>query len=318
MSGVQVTLSALVIALASVAGGFAASAVETSGVVVSYDAPSAIVLHEPVIVEVRLSNESSDSVHFDLGFNRQAGFTLTVKSPDGAVRSPRIVKSGLGRSGRLVLRPKEKISHQLLLNDWLPFDQVGAYEISIALSEPIRTQNGTLVETPTATEFRLNVGPHDRSELEAICRRLTDTIIGSRLAEERMNSARALSWIADPVVLPFIEEIMSVTDNVDYLLVEGLARMKHVEARRLLTEMAQSYEDERAALGRDALGGLRVHPDKKMVCGQGSKNSVHRDPNHMTSRPERKPMPQAATPAAARATTMTLHGRRSASTRVRT
>jgi hypothetical protein len=139
---------AIALAVASSSAGVAAS-----GVVVSYRAPHSVVLHEPVIVEVQFSNQSAHSVRFDLGFNRQAGFTLRITSPDGTVHEPRIVPRDVGRIGRLTLEPYEERSHQLLLNDWLPFDQLGAYDISIRLTPPIVTSTGALVETSVADQF---------------------------------------------------------------------------------------------------------------------------------------------------------------------
>ncbi len=215
----------LTAALASVR--FATTTAETSGVVVSFEAPYVVVMHEPIIVEVLLDNRSADTVHFDLGFNRQAGFALQVKSPDGIVHTPRIVPRDVGRTGRLVLKPNEKISHQLLLNDWLRFDQLGSYEIAIQLTGPILTASGAPVETSTATQFQLDVGRADPSTLQRVCQQLADTIIGSKSAEDSLNAARAISSISDPVVLPFMKEILSATDKVDPILVEGLVRMNH-------------------------------------------------------------------------------------------
>jgi hypothetical protein len=261
MSGCcRVFLWTVVVFAASSPPDMTAAVPEASRIVVSCHAPSAVVLNEPVVVELHLKNESAETIHYDLGFNRQAGLAVRVKSPDGAVHTPRIVASDVGRVGRMVLRPYEESAHELLLNDWLRFDQIGTYEVTIRLTEPIRTASGENVKTPPATQFQLRVGPHDPHALRQVCQRLADTVMLGETAEERLNAARALSHVADPAVLPFVREILAARRDVDWLLVQGLVRVRHAAAEAILLEMAQSMNEERAALGRNALERIAMTP----------------------------------------------------------
>jgi hypothetical protein len=75
----------------------------------------------------------------------------------------------------------------------------------------------------------------------------------SSRAEDRQNAARALSYVQDPSALPFFREVLSATGEQDAILFTGLTRLKDSAARSLLSEMAQSEKEERAALGRNAL-----------------------------------------------------------------
>lgn len=254
------TLKRMVVVACSLACFHLATAgtAEASGAVVSYRAPSEVVLHEPVIVQVSFSNETADSIHIDLGFNRQTGFALQIKLPDGSVVAPQIARRGLGRTGRLLLRPNDTASHDLLLNDWLSFDQLGLYEISIRLTQPIETQSGVLLETPTATRFTLLVGPADQATLRSVCGRLSEKILQSPRAEDRLDAARALSYVRDPVVLPFMRKVMASTNKQDAILIDGLVRLGDAGAKALLNEVLLSKDEERAALARSGLQRLTV------------------------------------------------------------
>jgi hypothetical protein len=93
------------------------------------------------------------------------------------------------------------------------FDQTGVYEVAIRLTTPILTATGETVAAETRAEFQVTVGPRDTATLQQVCERLTGTIIGRWSAEERLNAARALSYIADPVVTPFVRQVLSSTDE---------------------------------------------------------------------------------------------------------
>ena len=140
----------------------------------------------------------------------------------------------------------------------MSFEQIGVYDVTIRLATPVLTDNGSIAEAPTDTQFKLLIGPPQTAALERVCERLTDTIVGNWPAEDRLIAARALSSVNDPAVIPFMKQILASTEDVDAIIVEGLLRVRGDGGRAVLMEMAQSSKRERSALGANALQRSKV------------------------------------------------------------
>lgn len=94
---------------------------QDEGVSVSYSVePSAITMHEPIIVRFDVLNESTQPITVRLGRDRTEGFSFALKWPDGSAhtRPPTPLREGIYDPGNVTLAPGKRLRHQLLLNEW--------------------------------------------------------------------------------------------------------------------------------------------------------------------------------------------------------
>ncbi len=223
-------------------------------VTITYQAPSKLVLHEPVIVEFVADNATDETIHLDLGLDRTKAFAVTISRPDGSVRTPQLSYNGIVRLSKLSIRPRDRYTQQLFLNAWDAFDQVGPYRIAINLTSPVKAeQGGAVVETSAKAGVELTVLPRDERVLQRICSRLAGVAATTTNAAERIDAARALSYISDPVAVPCVRSVTAATDRVDWILIPGLLRIANPDAQALLQDLASSDKFERAALARNGL-----------------------------------------------------------------
>src|SRR5262245_40374082 len=102
-----------------------------AGVSATFDMPVALTLNEPVRVTMRIRNLLNEPIKFDLGWNRTEGLAFVIRGPDDWIYAPTITPQGVGRRGRIELAPQGEYIQPLLLNDWMPFDRPGSYQIEI-------------------------------------------------------------------------------------------------------------------------------------------------------------------------------------------
>lgn len=192
---------------------------------------SRVTLHEPVIVELTVENKLSDTIKFQLGFNRKANFRLNVLEPGHArVLPPGLKEGGFGRLGDISVGPSETFKQNVLLNEWYEFPQVGTYQIQLKLVDlALNADDGTLLfNEVSSTVMHLEVQPRDPKRLAAVCKSLAEsTGIGGVYAKQ-IDDAMALSYVVDPVAIPYLIEL---TRNPLFygLGVRGLARIASTE-----------------------------------------------------------------------------------------
>lgn len=88
---------------------------QTEGVSVSYSVePSAITLHEPLIVHFDVLNESMQPITLQLGTDRKENFSLVIQWPDGSKheRPPLPLREGAFRLGNVDLGPGKRLREQ--------------------------------------------------------------------------------------------------------------------------------------------------------------------------------------------------------------
>jgi hypothetical protein len=62
-----------------------------------------------------------------------------------------------------------------------------------------------------------------------------------------------LSYVGDPVALPFLQKVLQATIRIDSIAIEGIRRIGTPEAKSVLAQLAASSGEERAKLASDAL-----------------------------------------------------------------
>jgi hypothetical protein len=230
---------------------------------VRYDSPSRLSLAEPVVVKFTVENQGEQPIRIDLGFDRTENFVVTVIDPAGTPHTATLLKrcgpDCAGRGGRIVVPPSQSFSHQLMLNDWFRFDRIGIYLVEFRLKTPVTTDAGAPIDVPAGGTLAVEVRPRNEAELEALCRRLARTIVETNHAARRMDAARALSRVLDPVAVRYIAVVLERTDMEDSRLIPALARIGGSEALAMLKQLENASDSDRASLASRALK-MRVIP----------------------------------------------------------
>jgi hypothetical protein len=222
--------------------------------------PSHITLHEPVLLKFTIENGTSEPVVVDLGANLQEAFLFTIGKPDGSkAEVPPKRPEGSALKGQISLQPSQTYSQSLLLNEWSEFDVPGQYQISVRLVKPDITPKGMdiydIYDTP---EFRttLDMQPRDAVRLNKICADLETKIINARGFSEAQEPAQALSYINDPVAIPYLVAALNSGHLVESIAIAGLERIGGDEAIRALTDASKSKNKNATFLAKRALESL--------------------------------------------------------------
>lgn len=192
------------------------------GLIVSF-APNRVStsLHEPVVLHFSARNALAERVTIDLGWNRVGNISLTIVEPDGSTIHPvQQQRGGMSRVARVPLEAGASYAQDLLLNEWYGFDQPGDYRIAIALAGEIHIDSGAVVEGPPPQEVALSVGPRNPVLLARACQELADKAISPE-AESALDAAKALSYVADLIAVPYLGKLTRSGPFV--VIVRGMA-----------------------------------------------------------------------------------------------
>jgi hypothetical protein len=224
-------------------------------------------MHEPVIVRFEVLNESKQPITVRLGRDRKEGFSSVIRWPDGSTheRSSTPLHEGVSDPGDVSLAPGQRLSHQLLLNEWATFVAPGEYQLDVRLLKPIEMNAGAkLVSKPYHTSFKIL--PRDESKLKAACERLVRQIESTDSVREANDAASALAHVDDPIVVPYLERALRSGKYVEHPVIEGLARIGDENATQILIAVVkespawppnvETSAGTRAILARQALRGI--------------------------------------------------------------
>jgi hypothetical protein len=200
------------------------------------------VLHEPVFATFVVQNTQPERLEFDLGANSKTTFAFSITAPDGrTVKIPPFkTPDGVSAIGRKALENGLTYTQKILLNEWYDFTSVGRYSIELQTSAVFRTSRGRSVETAPIQPIFLEVQPRDEDHLQSLCKDLaTVALTTSMSTPERETAAITLSYVKDPVAIPFLRQLLERDPYViatDRYAVEGLTRIGTGEAIGVLIE----------------------------------------------------------------------------------
>lgn len=258
MTAISVMLATLL--WLSSAGSLAQS--PAAPVTVVFEAPAHVVLNEAVVLSLTIRNRSTEPIAFDLGRDRKENLEIQLTGPDGVTRSlPRWTLGGVGgiyRIGKVSLPPGEDLTEQYVLSEWTSLGQPGAYKIQVTVDSEFRMADGTLVNPLRSQPLEVTVGGRDAGSLREVCDRLTKRAIENPNAQAGWDAARALSYVVDPVAIPYLEAVARATNSHDQVIVEGLIRIGTPLARAVLDGMAASADKRRSVLSRGALQRFKL------------------------------------------------------------
>ena len=205
---------------------------------------SEVTLHEPVFVDFSVHNDLQENITFDLGHDRKSNFEFTITKPDGVTfRAPRLSEEGLGRVGRISLKPGESYKQKLLVNEWYQFVEPGKYKLSVRLAVPGTTQSGRPIEFTANDDLVLQIHPRNPAKLEEVCRNLTQAALTSTDAEEATNAVITLSHIQDPIAVPHLEEVLKRGKGWQHAI-PGLGRIANERAIEMLISIMEKHDPE--------------------------------------------------------------------------
>jgi hypothetical protein len=223
-----------------------------------------VVPGEPVFLRFVVHNTSAAPLKLDLGQDRKQSFVFDVNFPDGTTASDLVkpLRSGLAASGDISVAASERYTQTLLLNEWINFNAPGTYVVDVEVAKALQLSGGSTAPIPRFVT-RVNVLPHDDQRLDQICARLTDQISAERSVGRARDLALALSYVRDPVAVPFLREAYERNRYVESEVIDGLERIGDVMAietliSMLATDVSQdaSWNESRIARARWALTNL--------------------------------------------------------------
>lgn len=207
---------------------------------------NAVSLHEPVFVDCSFANRSPTALRIDLGPGRVEAFRVTVETSIG-IGEFRRTSPGFADIGSIEIAADAKHHERLLLQNWYRFEVPGRYRVTIgALLEGVRLD---------AAPFHIDILSRDPDRLRATCLALMTQALSGGGTQSAIDAAHALAQVADPVAVPFLEQLLTGFSIMRYQAIEGLGRIDDEGARALLQRLSEDADLEIAALARQALLG---------------------------------------------------------------
>lgn len=236
-------------------------------VTISFSLESArLTLHEPVLLYFTVTNGLSYPIKFDLGQDRKERFLLTVTQPDGAtIKLPQLRRDGISLIGTVSLEAGNSYTQRLLLNEWFEFSVAGKYEIAAELENPILAYNGTKLKAAYQSLINFEIVPRSAERLTQVCMSLVKRITNSISYEAAAEAALALSYIKDPIAVPYLREAVTAGRMVEPIAITGLERIGDAEAAGVLISILENGGQETAALARFALSRIEQKTSDSML-----------------------------------------------------
>ena len=218
-----------------------------------------ITLHEPVVMNFTILNVLRNSIQFDLGNNRKGNFQFAVTTPQGEkIPLPRIIEDGLTRVGKVSLDAGQTYTQMLLLNEWYPFSMQGKYEIEVRLVSETKTSSGTEIKSSPQQTLDLKVLPRNQDKLQATCESLAKAAIENPVFVQANDAALALSFVNDPIAIPYLKMVLFEGKMVRNLAAIGLGRLATPSAVDILISALNEKDQELQDITRSILSNLQL------------------------------------------------------------
>jgi hypothetical protein len=194
-----------------------------------------VTLHEPVYLYFELRNNAPGTLTMDLGSDRKGSFEVSFTGPSGTQgKLLRLTKNGLSAPRRISVNPGGTFNETLLLNEWIDFANPGNYQIEVRLSSNTSAPSGANVGNFQGQVEILQANPR---RLKKVCESLTQQVETAPGVEEAEDPASALSFITDPIAVPYLERVLHAPGPgalVGDFAVRGLAKIGNDEAIQAL------------------------------------------------------------------------------------
>lgn len=243
------------------------TAAKLLGDITSFSMDSATVtLHEPVLINFVVKNTQSDTIKFDLGADRKESFQITLTLPDRTQTKPRqLLIDGLAQGGEITIPPGQIFTQQLLINEWFEFPIPGVYIVKVEMLTPILSQKGQVITRSAGSTFGIQVLPRDPKTLEDICKNLLDQVVTSTSYARAIERATILSFIKDPVAVPYLERMSKGGRKLELKAVKGLARINSLAAIEALTNLLTFQDPDVVAAAHSTLAKIELETKDQAI-----------------------------------------------------
>ncbi len=242
---IKLLLCILALAISTKLPGEPVKCVTTSLKLVS----DTVTLHEPAFIQFLARNDCSYQAHIDLGYDRLAAFKFTITTPSERVDRPQLEMSeGISRIGSVPIDPGETYKQTLVLNRWIEPTETGQYRVDAQVTLEILTP-GERAQGDFAHSLTLQVLPRNPERLEKVANSLLEQAGSVRDKAQAMEAALALSYMDDPVAIPYLEKLLNRDSSLAGYASAGLERIATPDAVLILLGDVNSTNSEvRAAV----------------------------------------------------------------------
>jgi hypothetical protein len=216
-------------------------------------------LHEPILIDfsLELENESSGPVHINLGPDGTDHFEFAIDRPPGKIvwahRIPTWQDEAPDRlyvGGDHVLQPGEVLRKTLLLDEWLRFRRPGLHVVRALLADSLWASSRRVLGRFEPEVLAIPVLPRSAKRLRELCETLSTIVIASSSESQAIaDAALALSHVADPIAIPYLERTLIPDKSAWQHTLPGLGRIGTPQAVEVLRSVARGWRREPGGRG---------------------------------------------------------------------
>lgn len=205
-----------------------------------------VTLHEPVVVLFEVHNGLKQPITLTVGSLTRQFYDLMLTTPSGQV----LYKDPLNNQvdivtvdrGKITVEPGTDYREPLVMNQWFAFATQGTYTLTSRLTSDIETGDGNFQAESQTAQLRIN--PRDPARLNKICEELTRQVEMAPNAAAAQEPARTLSYVEDPIAIPYLARVLSTNTLTYEKAVQGLERIGNDEAVEvLLSALNENWGD---------------------------------------------------------------------------
>lgn len=229
-------------------------------VVVTYslDSPN-LSLSQPLVLVFNVENNSSEPIRLELGQDLKANYIFIMTWPSGTtVQLPQWSKEGISGIGTILVPAGNRFTTRFVLNEWTDFTDLGKYTLEVRLTTPIQSENGVTIQEVPPYRTSFEILPRDEMVLTKICEKLTETIEASQSVQVDMDAALILSYISDPIAIPYMKRALNSGSYVENQIMDGLARIGDWDAVLLLVSIIEVVSKSEIANINSVVGNRAI------------------------------------------------------------
>jgi len=168
-----------------------------------------VVLGQPVMVEVEVTNETGNRWIVDWGGFRSGNISLTVNGPGGLTEDESVLRDysldgGVTVGGPVPVEPGEEARQTVVLSSWLDFQEVGEYLVTVHV--PVEKQ-ASGVRASIEGVVPIEVAPAEPRALLGACSELADRAVKPP-SEAAHLAGEALSHVRDDICIPALARVL--------------------------------------------------------------------------------------------------------------
>ncbi len=139
------------------------------------------------------------------------------------------------------MAPGADYKEPLVMNQWFPFDSQGTYSLTSKLTSDIETADGDFQAKSQTAQLLIN--PRDPERLAKICAELARQVETAANAEAAQEPARTLSYVEDPIAVPYLARVLSTNTLTYSKAIAGLERIGNADAVEILLSVVDNNND---------------------------------------------------------------------------